>query len=257
MRGLHPDIVGPHIAVHDPRLTRGELALDGCPLVAGSCGQARPPEVRVQFGHGRTGHLAEAGSEGRFARHAASHDYDPLHIAQGASPTRRPYGCRDEGCPRQSAGRGTHPARRGSLPAWAVTAPGAAEQREPRRSRGAIKLAITRQGIVSPRRNARSLGVASTTRPNQRLRISQPSARTSTPVSPSRHSCHRSSGCTMPATAARCGGAPASRRATINVSAWVRTLTTTAWAHMVLNDTRPRRLLLLDLGGADGTLQNP
>ena len=69
-----------------------------------------------------------------------------------------------------------------------------------------------------------------TTTPNQRPRISQPSVRTSTPVSSSRHSCHRSSRCTMPATAARCGRAPASRRAAIRTSAGVSTLTTTAWA---------------------------
>jgi hypothetical protein len=46
-------------------------------------------------------------------------------------------------------------------------------QREPRRSRGAIWAAITRQGIISPRRNSPSRGVAATTTPNQRPRISQ------------------------------------------------------------------------------------
>ena len=66
-------------------------------------------------------------------------------------------------------------------------------QREPRRSRGAIWAAITRQGIVWPRGSSPSRGVAPTTTPNQRPRISQPSMRTSTPVSSSRHSCHRSS----------------------------------------------------------------
>jgi hypothetical protein len=52
-------------------------------------------------------------------------------------------------------------------------------RREPRRSRGAIWAAITRQGIVSPRRNSPSRGVAPTTTPNQRPRMSQPSMRTS------------------------------------------------------------------------------
>jgi hypothetical protein len=42
----------------------------------------------------------------------------------------------------------------------------------------------------------------------------------------------------MPATAARCGRAPASRRAAISVSAGVRTLTTTAWARVALDDHR-------------------
>ena len=43
------DVIRSHIAVHDPRLPRGELALDGCPLAAGSCGQAELPTVLVQF----------------------------------------------------------------------------------------------------------------------------------------------------------------------------------------------------------------
>ena len=66
-------------------------------------------------------------------------------------------------------------------------------QRELRRSRGAIWAAITRHGIIWPRRSSPVRGVAPTTTPNQRPRISQPSMRTSTPVSSSRHSCHRSS----------------------------------------------------------------
>jgi hypothetical protein len=111
-------------------------------------------------------------------------------------------------------------------------------QRWPRRSPGAIWAAITRQGIVSPRRSCPVRGVAPTTTPNQRPRISQPSIRTSTPVSSSRHNCHRSSLCTMPATAARWDRAPASRRAAISTSAGVRTLTTTAWARAVLDDHR-------------------
>ena len=98
--------------------------------------------------------------------------------------------------------------------------------------------AITRHGIVSPRRSSPVRGVASTTTPNQRPRIFQPSIRTSTPVSSSRHSRHMSSGCTMPATAARWGRTPASRRAAIRTSAGVRTLTTTAWAHTGLDDHR-------------------
>jgi len=63
---------------------------------------------------------------------------------------------------------------------WSRRAPSG--QREPRRSPGAIWAAITRQGIVSPRRNFPSRGVAPTTTPNQRPRISQPSIRTSSPV---------------------------------------------------------------------------
>jgi hypothetical protein len=58
------------------------------------------------------------------------------------------------------------------------------------------------------------------------------------PVSSSRHSRHMSSGCTMPATAARWGRTPASRRAAIRTSAGVRTLTTTAWARAGLDDHR-------------------
>ena len=50
-----------------------------------------------------------------------------------------------------------------------------------------------------------------------------------------RRNCHRSSGFTMPATAARWGRAPASRRAAINTSAGVRMLTTTAWARAALD----------------------
>ena len=46
----------------------------------------------------------------------------------------------------------------------------------------------SRAGIVSPRRSSPSRGVATTTTPNQRPRISQPSTRTSTPVSSSRRS---------------------------------------------------------------------
>ena len=64
---------------------------------------------------------------------------------------------------------------------------------ESRRFRGAIWTAIMRQGMVSPRGSSPSRGVAATTTPNQRPRISQPSTRTSTPVSSSRHSCHNSS----------------------------------------------------------------
>jgi hypothetical protein len=114
-------------------------------------------------------------------------------------------------------------------------------QRGPRRSPGTIWAAITRQGIVWPRRNSPRRGVAPTTTPNQRPRISQPSIRTSTPVSSSRHNCHRSSWRAMPATAARWGRAPASRRAAISTSAGVRTLTTPAWAQAALDHHRCRR----------------
>jgi len=66
-------------------------------------------------------------------------------------------------------------------------------QREPRRSRGASWVAITRQGIVSPRRSPPSRGVGVTTPPNQPPRVYHPARLTSTPVSSSRHSSHRSS----------------------------------------------------------------
>ena len=42
----------------------------------------------------------------------------------------------------------------------------------------------------------------------------------------------------MPATAARCGRAPASRRAAIRISAGVRTLTTPAWTRVTLDGHR-------------------
>ena len=51
----------------------------------------------------------------------------------------------------------------------------------------------SRHGIVSPRGSSPVRGVALTTTPNQRPRISQPSIRTSSPANSSRHSCHRSS----------------------------------------------------------------
>ena len=76
---------------------------------------------------------------------------------------------------------------------WVDEACGPSGHRKPRRSPGAIWAAITRHGIVSPRRNSPVRGVAPTTTPNQRPRISQPSTRTSTPVSSPRHSCQRSS----------------------------------------------------------------
>jgi hypothetical protein len=52
--------------------------------------------------------------------------------------------------------------------------------------------------------------------------------------------CHRSSGGTLPAMAAKRGRAPASRRAAIRTSAGVRTLTTTAWARAALDHHRGR-----------------
>jgi hypothetical protein len=63
---------------------------------------------------------------------------------------------------------------------------------EPRRSRGAIWAAITRQGFVWPRGSSPVRGVAATTTPNQRPRISQPSMRTST------HRAHRGTTATGP-----------------------------------------------------------
>jgi len=108
-------------------------------------------------------------------------------------------------------------------------------------SRGVRAVPSGRQSCArgSSRRGAApSRGLGPTTTPNQRPRISQPSMRTSAPVSSSRHSCHRSSGCTRPATAARCGRAPASRRAAISTSAGVRALTMTARAHAALDDHR-------------------
>ncbi len=59
-------------------------------------------------------------------------------------------------------------------------------KREPRRTPGAIWAAITRQGIVWPRGSSPVRGVAPTTTPNQRPRMSQPPVRTSAPVSSSR-----------------------------------------------------------------------
>jgi hypothetical protein len=84
--------------------------------------------------------------------------------------------------------------------------------------------------------------VAPTTTPNQRPRISQPSVPMLTPVSSARHSCHRSSRCTMPATATTWGRAPASRRAAITIPARAGTLTTTAWTHLTPGHHRVRRL---------------
>src|SRR6266702_1780605 len=48
----------------------------------------------------------------------------------------------------------------------------------------------------------------------------------------------------MPATAARCGRASASRRAAISASAGVRTLTTTAWARAAPDDHRSGRAVV-------------
>ena len=89
--------------------------------------------------------------------------------------------------------------------------------------------AITRHEMVSPDCSSPIRDVAPTTTPNQRPRIS--SHRHDTDVdsgSLSRRNCHRSSRCTMPATASRWDRAPASRRAAINTSAG-QALTATAW----------------------------
>jgi hypothetical protein len=69
--------------------------------------------------------------------------------------------------------------RRSADQCWRRSSRAPSGQREPRRSRGAIWAATTRQGIVWPRGNSPSRGVAPTSTPNQRPRISQPSMRTS------------------------------------------------------------------------------
>ena len=89
------------------------------------------------------------------------------------------------------------------------------------RSSGAMWRATTRHGIVSPRGNFPSRGVAATTTPNHRPRMSQPSMRASTPVSSSRHRRQRSSASTSGATATTCGRIAASRRTADTVSARV------------------------------------
>jgi hypothetical protein len=52
----------------------------------------------------------------------------------------------------------------------------------------------------------------------------------------------------MPATAARCGRAPANRRAASDTSAGVRTLTTTAWARAALDDHRGGQAVVRRVG---------
>jgi len=147
-------------------------------------------------------------------------------------------------CDRRSAGRLSPQRSRSWRRAadWCACRSGRplSDQRELRRSPAAIWAANTRQGIVWPRRNSPVRGVAPTTMPNQRPRMSQPSILTSTPVSSPRHNSHRSSLFTMPATAARWGRAPASRRAATRTSAGVRTLTTPAWARAAPDDHRGR-----------------
>jgi len=83
VRGLQPDIgnvIRPEVPVHDPRLLRGQSALDGCPLAAGCRGQARPPEELVQLDHREARDLTQADREGRFARRARARDYHSFHI---------------------------------------------------------------------------------------------------------------------------------------------------------------------------------
>ena len=97
--------------------------------------------------------------------------------------------------------------------------------------RSSRRAAVSRAGAW-PRRPPRTSGRGYPShRRGRRLRSSS-----------SRHSCHRSSGCTMPTRVASRGRAPASRRAAIKISAGVRTLTTTAWAQAVLDDHRGGRL---------------
>jgi hypothetical protein len=67
VRGLQPDtgnVIRPEVPVHDPRLVRGESALEGCPPVGRRRGQARPPEERVQLDHREAGDLTQADREG-------------------------------------------------------------------------------------------------------------------------------------------------------------------------------------------------
>ena len=72
-----------------------------------------------------------------------------------------------------------------------------------------------------PRPSSPSRGVAQMTTPNQRARISQPPAATSTPESSSRHSSQNASGAAMPASAATTGRTAASLRAASALSAEV------------------------------------
>jgi hypothetical protein len=93
VRGWQPDIddvVGPEVAIHDPRFARGELTLKSCPFVPRRRSQARPPEHLVQLDHRQAGDLAQAGGEGRFTGRTAAHDDYPLHDAHGANPARSP-----------------------------------------------------------------------------------------------------------------------------------------------------------------------
>ena len=109
--------------------------------------------------------------------------------------------------------------------------------------------------LVSASRGVRAMRSGGDNTPRDRLTASQlpeprrgpddhaepaaadiPAADADIDSSSSPHSCHRSSRCTMPATAARWGRAPASRRAAISISARVRTLTPTAWARATLDD---------------------
>src|SRR5271156_5189028 len=52
----------------------------------------------------------------------------------------------------------------------------------------------------------------------------------------------------MPATAARCGPAPANRRTASDTSAGVKTLTTTAWARAALDDHRGGQAVVRRVG---------
>ena len=112
---------------------------------------------------------------------------DRLHDLRGAAEDRLDAAERQssQSC-RRKAGLCSHRSRPGSF--WSARAAAFAR---------CDLAAITRRGIVSPRRSSPSRGVAPTTTPNQRPRISQPSTMTST------HRAHRGTAATDPRDA-RC-----------------------------------------------------
>jgi hypothetical protein len=93
---------------------------------------------------------------------------------------------------------------------------------------------------VMPGPSSPSRGVAQTTTPNQRARMSQPPAVTSTSKSSSRHNSQNASGAAMPASAATTGRAAASLRAAIALSADV-SLSTPVRPHSTGTSTTTRR----------------
>ena len=85
------NVQGAKISVHDPRLIGDEQMLCACPLVA-RCGEkAGLPEDLIQLHDGKTGDLAEAFREGRFARRPAAEDHHSLHTPH-RTPQVRPVG---------------------------------------------------------------------------------------------------------------------------------------------------------------------